>query len=130
MDLRILVIDDSLAMRRIIATILNSQPGWTVCGEAEDGLSGIQKFNELNPDLVLIDFGMPDINGIELASWIFRTNPAVPLILFTVWELEDLERAAMKAGISAVVRKSEAWTLIACIEAVFTKTSNHNDQVN
>jgi DNA-binding NarL/FixJ family response regulator len=69
MSLRILIIDDSVTRRRITATIVSSQPGWTVCGEAEDGLSGIQRFEELKPDVVLLDFGMPGINGIETASW-------------------------------------------------------------
>jgi DNA-binding NarL/FixJ family response regulator len=124
MKLRILIVDDSVTMRRITATIVGSQPGWTVCGEAEDGLSGIQKFQELQPDLVLLDFGMPVINGIEAAAWMFNTNPTVPLILFTVWDPESLERAAVKAGIRAVVRKTEAWTLISSIETACAKKSN------
>ena len=124
MNLRILIVDDSVTMRRITATIVGSQPGWTVCGEAEDGLSGIQKFQELKPDLVLIDFGMPDINGIETAAWMFTANPTVPLILFTVWDPESLEPAAAKVGICAVVRKTEAWTLIASIETVCAKKSH------
>ena len=102
MNLRILIIDDSVTMRRITATIVSSRPGWTVCGEAEDGLSGIQKFQELKPDLVLLDFGMPGINGIETASRMSRANPGVPIILFTVWDSERLTGAAAKAGIHAL----------------------------
>jgi DNA-binding NarL/FixJ family response regulator len=123
MDLRILIVDDSLSMRRIIATILSSHSGWAICGEAENGLSGIEMFQELNPDLVLLDFGMPDINGIEAASRMYMANPTVPLILFTIWDIEGFEREAAKAGICAVVRKSEAWTLIAKIETVFAHKS-------
>jgi len=121
MDLRILIVDDSVSMRRIIATIVCSHSGWTICGEAESGLSGIEKFQELNPDLVLLDFGMPDINGFEAASRMSMTNATVPLILFTVWDLEGLERTAAKAGICAIVPKSEAWMLIAQIETVFAQ---------
>lgn len=128
MDLRILIVDDSVSMRRIIATIVGSRPGWEICGEAESGLSGIEKFQELNPDLVLLDFGMPDINGIEAASRMSRANPTVPLILFTVWDLEGLERTAAKAGICAVVQKSEAWKLIAQIETVFAQRSKQRIQ--
>jgi|ERR1700730_918811 len=128
MDLRILIVDDSETMRRIIATIVGSRPGWTVCGEAEDGLSGIQKFQELRPDLVLLDFGMPDINGIETAAWMSTANPTVPLILFTVMDSEGLELAASKAGICAVVRKAEAWNLIASIEAASAQRSNQLTQ--
>jgi DNA-binding NarL/FixJ family response regulator len=128
MDLRILIVDDSLSMRRIIATIVGSHSGWAICGEAENGLSGIEKFHELSPDLVLLDFGLPDINGIEAASRMSTVNPMVPLILFTVWDLEGLERTAAKAGICAVVRKSEAWKLIARIETVFAQLSKQRVQ--
>lgn len=121
MDLRILIVDDSVSMRRIIATIVGSHSGWVICGEAENGMSGVEKFQELNPDLVLLDFGMPDINGIEAASRMAITNPTAVLILFTVWDLEGFERAAAKAGICAIVRKSEAWKLIAKIETVFAQ---------
>ena len=128
MDLRILIVDDSLSMRRIIATILRSHSGWAICGEAENGLSGIEMFRELNPDLVLLDFGMPDINGIEAASRMSTANPTVPLILFTIWDIEGFEREAAKAGICAVVRKSEAWKLIAKIETVFAQKSKQTIQ--
>jgi DNA-binding NarL/FixJ family response regulator len=123
MDLRILIVDDSLSMRRIIATILSSHSGWQICGEAEDGLSGIDMFQELNPD-----FGMPDINGIEAASRMSTANPTVPLILFTIWDVEGIEREAAKAGICAVVRKSEAWKLIAKIETVIAQKSKQTIQ--
>jgi DNA-binding NarL/FixJ family response regulator len=122
MNLRILIVDDSVTMKRITATIVSSRPGWTVCGEAEDVLSGIQKFQELKPDLVLLDFRMPGINGIETASWMSTANPTVPIILFTVWEAEGLAGAAAKAGIYALVQKSEAWTLIARIESAFSQS--------
>jgi DNA-binding NarL/FixJ family response regulator len=128
MDLRILIVDDSLNMRRIIATILGSHSGWAICGEAENGLSGIQMFRELNPDLVLLDFGMPDINGIEAASRMSSANPTIPLILFTIWDIEGFEREAAKAGICAVVRKSEACKLIAQIETVFAQKSKQTIQ--
>lgn len=85
-------------------------------------------FQELNPDLVLLDFGMPDINGIKAASRMYAANPTVPLILFTVWDLEGFEREAAKAGICAVVRKSEAWKLIAQIESVFAQRPNQRIQ--
>jgi YesN/AraC family two-component response regulator len=123
MDLRILIVDDSFRMRRIIASILSLHSGWAICGEAEDGVSGIEKFQELSPDLVLIDFGMPDMNGIEAASRMSTTNPTTPLILFTVWDVDghEFEKKAAKAGICAVVRKSEAWKLIEKIESVFAQ---------
>jgi DNA-binding NarL/FixJ family response regulator len=128
MNLRILIIDDSVTMRRITAAIVSSRHGWTVCGEAEDGLSGVQKFQELKPDLVLLDFGMPGINGIETASRMSTVNPRVPIILFTVWDWERLAGAAAKAGIYALVSKREAWTLLARIESASAPKSNVTSQ--
>jgi two-component system chemotaxis response regulator CheY len=117
MDLRILIVDDSETTRRILGHLVRSRH-WTVCGEAENGWSGVKKFNELKPDVVLIDLAMPDINGIEAATWMSAEDPTVPLILFTVLDVAvGLEEAAHKAGICSVVSKAEGWNLLTGIEA-------------
>jgi two-component system chemotaxis response regulator CheY len=113
--LRILIIDDSETTRRILRAIVHSRD-WKVCGEAETGRSGIAKFQELKPDLVLVDLAMPDINGIEAAKRMSALDPRVPLILFTVLDLQGLEKAALEAGIWAIVSKAQAWNLISTIE--------------
>ena len=115
--LRILVVDDSEISRRIIGTILRSRH-WTVCGEAEDGKDGVEKFQELKPDVVLLDLSMPDMTGIEAAQQMSASNPTIPLILFTILDIEGLGAAAHKAGIQAIIPKSEAWSLIGSIESV------------
>jgi CheY-like chemotaxis protein len=76
----------------------------------------LRKFQELKPDLVLLDLAMPDISGIEAATWMSASDPAVPLILFTV--MEGLEKAARNAGICAVVPKMQSWNLLKTIETV------------
>ena len=115
--LRILVVDDSEISRRIIGTILRSRH-WTICGEAEDGKDGIEKFQELKPDVVLLDLSMPDMTGIEAAQQMSASNPTIPLLLFTILDIEGLGPAAHKAGIQAIIPKSEAWNLIGSIENV------------
>lgn len=115
-SLRILIVDDSDTTRRILNTIVRSRQ-WTVCGEAESGWSGIRKFQELKPDLVLLDLAMPDINGIEAARVMSSLNRTVPIILFTVLNLDGLERAARNAGVHAIVSKGECWNLLTTIEA-------------
>ena len=115
--LRILVVDDSEISRRIIGTILRSRH-WTVCGEAEDGKDGVKKFRKLKPDVVLLDLSMPDMTGIEAAQQMSASNPTIPLILFTILDIEGLGAAAHKAGIQAIIPKSEAWNLIGSIESV------------
>lgn len=115
LDLRILIVDDSETTRRILRAIIRSRE-WTICGEADTGRGGIRQFQRLKPDLVLIDLAMPDINGIEAARRMSVLNPRVPLILFTILELEGIEKVARDAGICAVVSKAQAWDLVKSIE--------------
>ena len=123
MALRVLIVDDSETTRRILRNIINSQ-FWDVCGEAESGWSGVKKFQELKPDVVVLDLGMPDISGIEAAQWMFESDPTVPLILFTLLDTEGIEDAARRAGICAVVPKTEVWKLLSSIETAVRLGSN------
>jgi two-component system, chemotaxis family, chemotaxis protein CheY len=115
--LRILIVDDSETMRRVVGRILRSR-NWTICGEAENGRSGVEKFQELKPDIVLLDLAMPDIDGIETAKRMSAADPRIPLILFTILEIEGIGRAAREAGIHEIIPKNEAWSLIGSIERV------------
>lgn len=89
---------------------------WTICGEADSGFAGLQQFERLKPNLVLIDLAMPGLNGLEVARRMYQLNPAVPLVLFTVLDVKGLEQAAREAGITAVVSKAQAWDLVKVIE--------------
>jgi CheY-like chemotaxis protein len=129
MQLRILIVDDSQTTRRIIRAIVQSHE-WTICGEAVSGWDGISQFSTLEPDLVLIDLAMPDLNGLEVARRMAQLNPAVPLILFTVLELNGLEGPARAAGISAVVSKAQAWDLVKVIETTVAKVHFPDQRVN
>src|SRR5258705_13882137 len=120
-DLRILIVDDSDTTRRILGTIVRSRD-WIVCGEAEDGWSGVKKFHELRPDLVLLDLSMPDINGLEAARMMSRPDPNVPIILFTAVDADGLEEAARNPGICPVVPKTQSWNLLKTIETAVAKS--------
>jgi CheY-like chemotaxis protein len=120
-SLRILIVDDSDVARRVLGTILRSR-NWTVCGEAEDGWSGVKKFHKLKPDLVLLDLAMPDMDGIEAARLMSGSDPTVPIILFTVLDLAGLETRAHNAGICAVVSKAQGWNLLKSIETAVTQS--------
>jgi CheY-like chemotaxis protein len=119
--LRILIVDDSDVTRRILNVIVRSRQ-WTVCGEAEDGWSGVKKFQEMMPDLVLLDLAMPDMNGIETARLMSAMDPTVPIIMFTALNLEGLEKAARNAGVRAIVSKGECWTLLRNIETAVAQS--------
>jgi CheY-like chemotaxis protein len=115
MELRILVVEDSEIARRMIRSILQTR-NWEVCGEAENGLAGVREFERLRPDVVVLDLTMPGISGIEAACRMSGLDPRVPLILFTLSDLGELQGAARDAGICLTVSKDHALDLIGAIE--------------
>ena len=123
MDLRIMVVEDSETTRRIIRAILQTRE-WRICGEAKNGQSAIRQFRKLRPDVVILDLTMPDLSGIEVAARLSKIDPLVPLILFTISEVEQLHDAASGAGIYAVVSKARAWDLIGTIESAIAHLSD------
>ena len=108
----ILIVDDSPAVRRSLRALLSGVPDWRVSGEAVNGRDAIEKAQDLKPDLVLLDLSMPIMNGLEAARELKRMNPTVPLLMFTTFKTELLEREALASGCSAVVSKSESAKLL------------------
>jgi DNA-binding NarL/FixJ family response regulator len=83
MPIKILVADDSPAVRLVVRNVLRDRPQFEVCGEAIDGLETLQKVEQLAPDVVLLDFAMPKVNGIEAASILRTRFPKLCIIVFT-----------------------------------------------
>jgi CheY-like chemotaxis protein len=75
---------------------------------------------------VIVDLAMPGLNGLEVAKRMSTLNPRVPVILFTVLDLEGLEGPAREAGVSAVVSKAQAWDLVRIIENAAAKVGKSN----
>src|ERR1700690_1165513 len=122
MDLRILIVEDSETARRIIRAILETRE-WKICGEAKNGQAAIRQFRKLRPDVVILDLAMPGLSGIEVASRLSKIDPLVPLILFTIADVDQLQEAASGAGIFASVSKARAWDLISTIESAVAHLS-------
>jgi two-component system, chemotaxis family, chemotaxis protein CheY len=122
MDLRILVVEDSDTTRRIIRAILETRE-WKICGEAKNGRAAVKQFRKLRPDVVILDLAMPGLSGIEVASRLSKIDPLVPLILFTIADVDQLQEAASGAGIFASVSKARAWDLISTIESAVAHLS-------
>ena len=95
--------------RRIVRAIVHSHQ-WAVCGEAEDGNSGVEKFQKLKPDDVLLDLSMPDINGIEAAKLMSAADPSVPLILFTILEIAGIENEARQGEFAPLSLRAKPGT--------------------
>src|SRR5260370_18898205 len=82
---RMLVIDDGDSVRDVIGVFLENA-GFEVCGEAADGVEGIEQAKKLKPDLVVLDLAMPRMNGVEAALILSQTMPTLPVIILTMYE--------------------------------------------
>jgi DNA-binding NarL/FixJ family response regulator len=107
MTKRILIADEDEDIRRVIRWFLESRTTCEVCGEAVNGVDAIEKARTLNPDLILLDYSMPAMNGIETGAVLKAMLPEVPVILFTSQDTGAIESAAMSVGIRAVLAKTD-----------------------
>lgn len=105
---RTLVVDDSEPWRRRICSILQTQPELRVVAEAADGLEAVQKAKELQPDLILLDIGLPNLNGIEAANRIRQLAPEAKILFLTLYSDQDVVRAALNTGAQGYVLKTDA----------------------
>lgn len=118
--IRILIVDDSLIVRKALRTLFAKQPKWTICGEAENGSAAIDEATKLLPDLIIMDLVMPVLNGIDAARLLKRLLPTTPVLMFTTFASPHLKDAALAAGVRAVIDKTEGGTaLIDNIESLF-----------
>jgi len=109
---RILVADDNPTVRHSLRALLEQHEGWQVCGEAADGEEAVQRFQKTKPDLIVLDFRMPAMNGLEAARRIIRISPATPILLVTLYMSEQLAAEARKAGIRGTCAKADLECLI------------------
>jgi DNA-binding NarL/FixJ family response regulator len=118
MRTRFLLVDDNDVVRQGLRTVLQANPDWEICGEANNGLAAVDLFKELHPNVVILDFRMPGINGVEAARRMSEIAPAVPVVMFTEHASPELERHALDAGIRKVVSKIDAFPMVGIIEAL------------
>jgi DNA-binding NarL/FixJ family response regulator len=102
----VLIADDQEFTRKTLKALIESHPGWQICGEAENGHQAIQKASELQPDLIVLDLSMPLIDGLAAARAIAETMPAVPILIYTLYVTPELAVEAKKAGVRLIVDKA------------------------
>ena len=116
---RILVADDHALVRRGIRTLLENQPGWKVCAEASDGRDAVEKAKQLRPDIVILDIGMPSLNGLAAARQILQNDARQRILILTITESEQVVREVLEVGARGFVLKSDAARdLVAAVEAL------------
>jgi DNA-binding NarL/FixJ family response regulator len=116
---RILIADDHELVRRGIRALVEGHPGWEICGEATDGREAVEKAVELRADIVLLDIGMPNLNGLDAARQILAAKPRTRVLIVTMHESEQLIREALEIGARGFLLKSDAAKdLVAAVEAL------------
>ena len=117
--LRILIADDHEVARRGIRALLENHPGWEVCGEAKDGRETVELAAGTKPDIVLLDIGMPNLNGLEAARQILAASPEVAILILTMHDSDNVVREVLRAGARGFLLKSDAGRdLVAAVEAL------------
>jgi two-component system, NarL family, response regulator NreC len=110
--LRILIADDHDVMREGTRAVIERQPGWEVCGTAGTGREAVAQAVRLQPDIVIMDMSMPDLNGLDAAVQIKRRLPPTEILMFTAHETEELIREVFEIGVKSFIFKSEAHTYL------------------
>lgn len=117
--LRILIVDDHAVVRRGVRALLESQDGWEVCGEADNGPEAIEKVADLKPDVVVLDVSLPGLNGLEATPHILKASPNTEVLVLTMHHSEELARQVLRSGAKGYVLKSDAdHSLVTAIESV------------
>jgi len=116
---RILIADDHEVARKGIRSLLEDHAGWEICGEAKDGREAVEYAGKLKPDVLLLDIGMPNLNGLDAARQILATNPEARILILTVHDSEQTVREVLAVGARGFLLKSDAGReLVAAVEAL------------
>jgi DNA-binding NarL/FixJ family response regulator len=117
--IRVLIADDHTIFRKGVRALLNSLPNMEVVGEAEDGEAVIQMANELQPDVILMDIQMPNMNGVEATRQIVNDNSDIGIIMLTMFDDDNSTFSAMRAGAKGYILKGASQSeMIRSIEGV------------
>jgi DNA-binding NarL/FixJ family response regulator len=119
MTIRVLLVEDYPDWRRTVRELLGERPELQVICEVADGLEAVQKAGELKPDLIVLDIGLPKLNGIEAARQIRELSPNSEIIFLSQDNSADVVQVALTTGARGYVYKSDVRTdLLPAIEAV------------
>lgn len=122
---QILLADDNQVILQLLRRLIESHAGWQVCGEAATGQEALARAMELKPDLLVLDFAMPGLNGLQVAEQISRACPNLPIILHTIHDFPEMIAEAKRVGIREVVSKGDtAARLLDTMESLLPEKSS------
>lgn len=109
--LRVLVVDDARDMRLLVRRVLARSSDFEVVGEADCASAAIAQFHALSPDAIVLDYQMPDDNGLSVARHILADTPDVGIVLFTAYLSEEIQQEATLVGIRSCLSKDQLFEL-------------------
>ena len=112
----ILIVDDNPTVRRYLRAILEQQESWHVCGEARTGAEALQSVLQSPPDLVVLDYQMPDLNGVDVAKQISQMFPRIPILMVTLHLSKQLADAAREAGVRGACAKQDIGSVVEAVD--------------
>mgnify|MGYP003579300402 CR=1 FL=1 len=116
---RIIIVDDHDAVRRGIRQLLETKPYYRVVGEATNGREGLELAREAQPDIAIVDYSIPELNGLDLSHALKRELPRIEILLYTMHDREEIVIEVLRAGVRGFVLKSDAEKhLIAALDAL------------
>ena len=116
---RIIIVDDHDAIRRGVRQLLETKPYYQVVGEAEDGRTGLELARETRPDIAILDYSIPELNGLDLSHALKREFPRIEILIYTMHDREEIVMDVLRAGVRGFVLKSDTEKhLIAALDAL------------
>ncbi len=115
---RILLVDDNPAVRRYLRAILEQQESWHVSGEARTGAEALHMVLTSPPDLVVLDYQMPDLNGVDVAKQISELFPSMPILMVTLHLSKQLAEAAKEAGVRGACAKQDIGSVVEAVDVL------------
>jgi len=109
---RILVADDNPAIRRCLRGLLDHHADWLVCDEASNGKEAVERFQQAKPDLIVLDFQMPEMNGLDAARHIVDLSPKTPILMVTIHLSKQLSEEARRVGIRGACTKTDISSVV------------------
>src|SRR4029077_18550048 len=123
---RILLADDYPVVRRLVREILETEPGFSVCAEASDGLEAVRLTSSRLPDIAILDLSMPEMNGLEAARQIHERFPLIELLILTMHDPSDVMDEVIASGIRTCILKSELDNLVATVRGIWQERQKLN----